>query len=106
MDPTAINYNPLVTCDDGSCVFPTAVNEVISELLIYPNPASEEFFIKLNSFNLYNIEIIDVLGRLLISKESVKGLIAIKTAEFSNGTYLIRIQDDSDIQTYKIVIDR
>jgi hypothetical protein len=85
----------------------TSVSDITkNKIQIYPNPASEEFFINLNSINFYNIEIIDVVGRLLIRKEHVNNLIAIKTAKFSKGTYFIRIQTHSDIQTYKIVIDR
>ena len=63
-------------------------------------------FVNLNSLNFYNIEIIDIVGRVLISKENVNNLIAIKTTGFSEGTYFIRIQAHSDIQTYKIVIDK
>ena len=60
----------------------------------------------LNSLNLYNIEVIDIIGRVLISKENVNNLISIKTSEFSEGTYFIKIQTHLDIQTYKIIIDK
>ena len=92
-----------VTVD--SCV--TTISDIEkNKIQIYPNPASEEFFINLNTLNFYNIEIIDIVGRLMTRKEHVNNLIAIKTTEFSKGTYFIRIQTHSDIQTYKIVIDR
>jgi len=77
-----------------------------NQIEIYPNPAQNEFFINLNSSNFYNIEIIDVIGKVLISKENVNNLISIKTSEFSEGTYFIQIQNSQEIQIYKIIIDK
>ena len=62
-----------------------------NNIQIYPNPASEELFINLNSISFCNIEIIDILGRLLIRQEHVNNSLSIKTIEFSKGTYFIRI---------------
>lgn len=77
-----------------------------NNIQIYPNPASEEFFINLNSIGVYNIEILDIIGRVLVRKENMSNLVAIKTTEFKEGTYFIKIQANSDIQIYKIVIDK
>jgi len=88
-----------------SCI--SALNEeLLSKINIYPNPAAEEFFINLNSLNFYNMEIIDIIGRVIISKENVSDLIAIKTTGFSEGTYFIKLQTYLDIQIYKIIIDK
>ena len=89
-----------------SCV--TSVSDIISnEIQIYPNPASEEFFINFNTTNHYNIQIIDIVGRELVYGENVNNLISIKTREFSQGTYFIRIQNHLGyLDTYKLMIER
>ena len=71
------------------------------------NPANDEFFIDLNSSNFNNIEIIDILGKVMFFKEDGSNLISINTSEFSKGTYFfIKIQDSIDIRIYKLIIEK
>ena len=60
----------------------------------------------MNSVDLYDIEIIDIVGRVHIKKENVSNEVLIKTSDFKEGTYFINIQSDSGIQIYKIVINK
>jgi hypothetical protein len=73
---------------------------------IFPNPASEEFFINMTHPAFYNIQIFDIVGKLIMRKENLNNLTTINTTKFSKGTYFIRIQNPSDIKSYKVVIDR
>jgi hypothetical protein len=85
----------------------TAISDIDkNKIQIYPNPTAEKFFINLNSSHFYNIEVIDVIGRVLIIKENVNDLITVNTSGFSEGTYFIKVQAHSDIQIYKIVIEK
>ncbi|MAU36799.1 MAG: hypothetical protein CMD14_05445 [Flavobacteriales bacterium] len=77
-----------------------------NHIQIFPNPTSEEFFIDINSPNFYDVEIYDVVGRLIYYKDKVNSLIKIKTIRFSKGTYFINIITPSAIITNKIIIDR
>ena len=86
--------------------FTNSFQMIKNEIEIFPNPASNVFYINLNSLNSYNIEIVDVVGRLILKKEDVNSLITIKTSEFISGTYFIRVEGISDIQNYKIVVER
>ena len=77
-----------------------------NNILIYPNPTKEIVFINLNNSNLYNIEIIDILGNILIEKEKVNNLISIKTSNLSQGIYFIRTKSKSDSQIHRIIVER
>ena len=77
-----------------------------NHIQIFPNPTSEDFFIDINSPNFYNVEIYDVVGRLIYYKDKVNSLIKIKTIRFSKGTYFIKMITPSAIITNKIIIDR
>ena len=86
----------------------TSISSLNSDdIMIYPNPASDEIFINFNSTNYYDIKLIDILGRELVYRQEVNNFIHIKTSEFSQGTYFIRIEDQLGVlQTYKVLIDR
>ena len=85
----------------------TSVSDINNDLVqIYPNPASNEFFIDFNDSKIYDIEVVDLFGRLLAKEEQVQAMTRISTNDFADGTYLIRINSAVDISIYKIVIKK
>ena len=65
-DPSAVNYNPNATVDDGSCIYDTSDIEEnnILEMNLFPNPNNGSFSITLNdNLSSFNLSIINILGQ-------------------------------------------
>jgi hypothetical protein len=67
-------------------------SEVYNAISIFPNPATTEINIDFNSFNLLekNIEVLDELGRVLISTKSKEQQIKLIIANLSDGIYFVK----------------
>ncbi len=92
------------------CKTTTVVNEIATngDMLIYPNPASDKIFIKLNTTAISNVEIFSMDGRVLYknSIQSNRNLAEINIAGFSTGVYFVRIDNASGAMVKKLVIER
>lgn len=76
------------------------------EISIYPNPANDYLIVK--SANKINaIEIIDISGKVIISKDNIKdNEIRISTIELLPGTYICNVLADNEVINKKIVVLR
>ncbi|WP_394758986.1 CotH kinase family protein [Flavobacterium sp.] len=73
-----------------------------SIIAIYPNPASN--LITINSSNTINkIEIIDIYGKLVKIITLNENEIKTDISSFSKGIYFIKIYDENDIKTEKLI---
>ena len=110
MDPLYVEYNPNALCDPNNdqciTIITTSIADQELDLLIFPNPAGNQFYINFNRLDLYNIEVIDIMGRVVTSREKVNNLITINSSIFSEGTYFIKVKSSSEIKTYKIIINK
>jgi photosystem II stability/assembly factor-like uncharacterized protein len=112
---------------DGSCFFVGNYGQIIrfphiasyftdskpvhiaDDLLIYPNPARNEFKISAGGSFSDNgfIEIYDLNGKLLLRRTfQINVNYKLETAKFPSGTYLIRILSKEKVKTAKLVIIR
>ena len=77
-------------------------------VFVYPNPASDEIYIKgLLSNQSYRISIHSLDGKLLKYINSYSLLnqpIVIKTDDFNTGTYILSIENKTGINTKNIII--
>lgn len=87
--------------------------ELIRGIGAYPNPAKENLYIKFVASRPgeYNLEFLDVLGRLIKSqKADVKSigtnLVEVNTISFENGTYLFRLSDSQGSAMGKFMIQK
>lgn len=69
-------------------------------LILYPNPMSDELNI-LSNHRVKTVEIYDIFGRKLISKD--KNIDLIDVSNLSNGVYIISISLDDKVLNYKII---
>ncbi|HTB31475.1 MAG TPA: T9SS type A sorting domain-containing protein [Bacteroidia bacterium] len=79
---------------------PTSINEVTkanSDFIIYPNPASENLYVKnaTGTTGLVNVEVYNTLGQLVSNFQSTNDLIAVPVSQLAAGTYLIRLYNDN-----------
>ncbi|MFQ3332334.1 MAG: hypothetical protein ACI8ZH_000221 [Flavobacteriales bacterium] len=74
------------------------LNELISNLSIYPNPVKNVLTIE---GNYTSVDIIDVSGKLVLSSEYVK---AINVKSLSDGVYMLNIKTENGIAVKKITV--
>lgn len=91
----------------GSSIDNLGVNDVslASKIKIYPNPATDALNISNElSFSNATLYITDMTGRAILKKTSVTGTSAtVNLSSLSNGTYLVRIEDDGKSTTSKFI---
>ncbi|MDO8998462.1 MAG: DUF2341 domain-containing protein [Bacteroidota bacterium] len=75
----------------------------INGLLIYPNPNTGLFTIDLNNNFIKTIEIMDVTGRILLTKTSSNEKIDFNINALVNGIYYVKIQSNNSVEVIKIV---
>jgi hypothetical protein len=74
--------------------FPTSVEEIREkELTLYPNPATDRVSVDVE--DIYNVEIMDVSGRIILEKKKYSGGY-IDISNLSKGFYLIRFTGDKN----------
>ena len=115
------NYNVILTAINGSCTdtatfsiaISVSIEELmgISELTIFPVPASEYINISFNNNNnnAIEIEMIDELGRLISSSTNSNG--GFNTTEINlnnvlNGLYIIRLTSDGKSVSRKVIVNK
>ncbi len=90
---------------------PVGINEISqnSEIIIYPNPATNQITIKFENQSQQNyfLEIKNVLGQTIYS-ETIKAVSGnqsknINVSEFSNGIYFVQLQSNNTIVSKKFI---
>ena len=71
---------------------------------IYPNPVKNSVSIKFDNVNnVKQIQILNLIGKVLIEKTGVQATETIDMSNFSKGIYIIGIKTDKGIFVRKIV---
>lgn len=76
----------------------------LSNVVIYPNPARSVLNIE-NAENS-SIEIYDLLGRVVLSKNNISINQQLNVSNLTTGTYLIKITNNNQIKTDKFIINK
>ena len=101
--------------DDFGCVYAstdqnvTVGFEAISNLdwNIYPNPANNELMVEIESDEVSSIDILDLAGRILISRYlDKKGTNVINLSQIIDGTYIVRVNTNSNSLTKKLIVHK
>jgi hypothetical protein len=69
---------------------------------IYPNPASFNVTINCN-INIKTIELIDVQGRILVSKMVNENQVTLDVSDYAKGIYYVKVNTDKGIKIEKLV---
>jgi hypothetical protein len=115
------NYSVVLTAINGNCTDTTSFAIAItvsleelmglSELNIYPNPASDHITVSFNNNNdnTIEVEMIDELGRVIsgnsISNQGLN-LTEINLDNVSNGLYIIRLNSEDKSVSRKVIVNK
>lgn len=81
-----------------------SVNENnISGLKIYPNPAKTNLFITSDNFETKQVEIYNVLGKVVLSAKATNAPVNISA--LSNGIYVVKVTENGKSSTRKLIIE-
>ena len=84
----------------GGTLAPTNKDFYIAK--VYPNPATSELNVLLK--NTSKISLFNSLGQLIQSCEQQEGLKTINTSDLNAGTYFLRINDYTSLQSFVVII--
>lgn len=94
---------------DGSFTYSRIVlvrNKINGGYVIYPNPANN--FIGISTGYTVNnkaaLQLFDATGRLLVNKNITSANEEINTSQYPNGTYMLRVLNEEETITYKVII--
>lgn len=84
---------------------PSAVEEFVdTELLIYPNPSSDEFTISQESFDYDQYTLRDITGRIVSSRQIFDRVFEIDASMIEPGVYFLQMENKNKTSnTYKLV---
>lgn len=95
-------------CTAGSCSVTTGVKTKQNEplvLTVYPQPAEDKIFVKINGAQNPRYEIYEISGKLIreCTVKVVDSCIEIDLQELSKGIYFLKISDSARSETRKII---
>ena len=91
-----------VTID--SCIT-GVMNIMTSQVLIYPNPAKGNMTISLPKFEIFDLRIYDIMGRLVLSEDKISQTFIISANTLSKGSYILNLSHSKGIITKKLMIE-
>ena len=81
------------------------LENVNSELYIYPNPVEDELFIRSNNYSIESIELLDVAGKVIERRNLTKNTkeVKINMSMYVTGIYFVRIKS-TNVTTMKKIL--
>jgi hypothetical protein len=74
-----------------------------NQLLIYPNPAQNNFTIQTNNADKHTLQLFDINGKLVLS-QTINGTSNINTANLPAGVYNLSLQNPNQVVNKRLVI--
>ena len=83
----------------------TAENLISDAIKIYPNPAKDFLTINLKKSD-EKVELITIYGQVVYEKNNISDMFTIPVSNYSNGIYFLRISNNKDSKSYKVIIEK
>ena len=81
----------------------TAGQNVKSAFSVFPDPTSNQLRITNHESQITSIEIVDVLGRVVLSQHSAENNITLDVSGYSSGVYFVRMTTEDGIKAEKFI---
>ncbi len=91
----SVDNNGNITGTTDYTVTFVGVSEAENQVSIYPNPVSDWLFIKRNSTNNMDLDVLDMTGNVVYQTQSVLSDLRLNTAKLAPGMYFLRIKEGS-----------
>ena len=93
------------SCDPCVVAPPTGTEDVLNNLLIYPNPANN--ILNISSTEIINkVEVLDVVGRVIISKTLNSSNYILDVSGLNNNVYFINYSINGVVKTKKVIVNK
>ncbi len=91
--------------DTNTVIIGIKENLKINEILIYPNPTKNIINIDLGNNDLKNakIEVIDLLGKIIVTEIVSNSKITLNVNQYSQGIYLVKFSNNLGSKVYKVI---
>ena len=93
------------SCDPCVNVPPTGIKDDINNVLVYPNPANNVLNIT-SSEIIDNVEVLDIVGRVIISKTLRSSNYILDVSGLNNNVYFINYSINGIINTKKVIVNK
>jgi len=105
----SVNMN--ATLHNEGTVINNCLTQSVSEIeaddgiVIYPNPATDQFTISLNGWEIKNtwLKIVDITGRV-IQEQEINSQLFIVNCSFGKGLYFVKVSDGEKVSDQKLII--
>lgn len=77
-------------------------DEILSNVAIYPNPAST--VVHIVNANQASVEVFDILGKIVASEDVISANQEINVSALTTGTYFIKIRKETQVSVEKLII--
>ncbi len=77
----------------------------IDQFKVYPNPSTGNIFITSKLHEIYQADLFNPLGELVLSYKMPNGNTELKTESLPRGMYLLRIYNESESIIYKVILN-
>jgi len=96
--------NGFATTACGGAIIGIKDNIIKNDVLtIYPNPFTNQFFVKYKSNQNGLVEIFSILGKKILSQPLINETTTFDLSNESNGIYFVRVTNGSELLTEKII---
>ncbi len=94
-----------VSTDSMTCMGTIGINEQqpLKQLSIFPNPSNETFNISLPVQQTFNLQVVDITGRIVFANKNASGNVTVDASGFSSGVYFVKVINERTVLTGKLV---
>lgn len=78
----------------------TPVNELANNIAVYPNPTTG--ILNIDNVKGANVEIFNIMGQAVESIYNANEFNTVDISNYANGTYIVRVIDGNNVNTFKI----
>lgn len=90
------------------CVDPVSIekNSTRGQVFVYPNPANDFIVIDAVNFNIEEISMLDITGKVIMAGRFEENRVSIDMSAYSQGVYYLKIKTGDTIFSEKLILTR